>query len=136
VKRNRILYLAGTCLVIALGMASRRYASMLPSFVGRYAGDTLWAVMVFGLIGIVATRWSSLRVAIATLIVSYGVEVSQLHHAPWIDTIRDSRIGGLVLGYGFLWSDIVCYTAGVAICLVLEHEFLRPRGREAANLYR
>ncbi|MFM8818855.1 MAG: DUF2809 domain-containing protein, partial [Phycisphaerales bacterium] len=38
----------------------------------------------------------------------------QLHHAPWIDGIRATRLGALVLGSGFLWSDIACYAVGVA----------------------
>jgi hypothetical protein len=120
VPRNRLLYFAGVLLVIASGLASRRYASALPSFIARYAGDTLWAVMVFGIIGLIAARWSTARVAAVTLLVSYGVEISQLNHAAWIDSIRNTRLGGLVLGYGFLWSDIVCYTVGVALCVGLE----------------
>lgn len=119
-KRNRLVYLAGVCLAIALGLASRRYASALPDFIARYAGDTLWAVMVFGLIGLIAAEWSTARVAVATLLVSYLVEFSQLYHAPWIDSLRDARLGRLVLGEGFLWSDIACYSAGVAICAGLE----------------
>ncbi len=118
--RNRLLYLAGVCFVVALGLASRRYAAALPSFIAQYAGDTLWAVMVFGIIGVIAARWSTARVAIAALLVSYSVEISQLYHAPWIDSIRATRLGGLILGYGFLWSDIVCYSAGVGVCVALE----------------
>ncbi len=129
-KRNRLLYAAGICLVIALGLASRRYARTLPEFIALYAGDTLWAVMVFGLIGLLAPTWPSIRVAAAALIVSYAVEVSQLYHAPWIDSIRDTRFGGLVLGYGFLWSDIICYTVGVVLCIGLElrNEAMGQRG--------
>src|SRR5262245_19178640 len=122
-KRNRLRYLAGTGLVVALGLASRRYPALLPDFISRYAGDTLLAVMVFGILGTLATRWSSLRVATVTLCVSYAVELSQLYHAPWIDGIRATRLGGLVLGIGFLWSDIVCYTVGVALCVAVERWF-------------
>jgi hypothetical protein len=93
---------------------------VLPSFIAEYAGDTLWAVMAFLGIGFVAPRWSSLRVAVVALAVSYAVELSQFHHAPWIDALRATRIGALVLGYGFLWSDIVCYTVGVGLCVVVE----------------
>ena len=93
-RRNRLVYLAGICLAVALGLASRRYASALPEFIARYAGDTLWAVMVFALIGLIAVEWSTARVAAVALIVSYGVEVSQLYHAPWIEGIRDTRFGG------------------------------------------
>jgi hypothetical protein len=53
--------------------------------------------------------------------------VSQLHHAPWIDAIRNTRPGALVLGYGFLWSDLACYVAGVAIAAGVEAAARRSR---------
>lgn len=31
----------------------------------------------------------------------FVIEFSQLYHAEWIDQIRDTSLGGLVLGYGF-----------------------------------
>jgi hypothetical protein len=119
-RRSRWLYLVGCAVVIGLGLASRRYAAVLPAFVARYAGDTLWAVMAFGAIALVRPRWSTLRVALAALTVSSAVEVSQLYHAPWIDSIRDNRVGALALGSGFVWSDLLCYTAGVAFCVAVE----------------
>jgi len=102
---------------------------MLPAFLAQYAGDTLWAVMVFVGIGWLAPRWSSFRVAVVALVVSYSTEVSQLYHAPWIDTLRHNRIGGLVLGYGFLWSDLACYTVGVAIGVVFDIALRRATER-------
>ncbi|WP_348983054.1 hypothetical protein [Desulfosporosinus sp. I2] len=29
-------------------------------------------------------------------------------------------IGGLVLGYGFLWSDLVSYTVGIGVGILIE----------------
>ena len=119
-KRNRYLYFVLVCVVLVLGLASRRHSTVLPSFLAEYAGDTLWAMMVFFGIGLMAAKSSTIRVAIAAMVVSYAVELSQLYHASWIDSIRDTRIGGLVLGYGFLWSDIACYTVGVALGVAIE----------------
>ena len=119
-KRSRFLYFVVALLVVVLGLASRRYAAVLPIFFAQYAGDTLWAVMVFVGVGLLAPLWSSFRVAFVALLVSYLVECSQLYHAPWMDSLRHTRVGGLVLGYGFLWSDFACYTVGVALGAVLE----------------
>ena len=107
--------------MIVLGLASRRYAAGLPAFVAEYAGDTLWAVMAFIVIAVLAPDWPTRRVAIVALLASYADEVSQLYHAPWIDAFRRSRLGAWTFGYGFLWSDIVCYTVGVALCVLVEH---------------
>jgi hypothetical protein len=104
------------------GLASRRYGARLPQFVALYAGDTIWAMAMFALFALLAPRWPTARVATAALVASWLVELSQLYHAPWIDAVRDTRIGGLLLGYGFLWSDLLCYTAGVALSAVLDWE--------------
>ena len=116
-------------IVVTLGLASRRYGEALPAFVAAYAGDTLWAVMAFVAIAMVAAERPSSQVGVAALLVSYGVEVSQLYHAPWIDSVRNTRLGALTLGYGFLWSDVACYTVGVALCVTTER-LLRTTRRE------
>jgi hypothetical protein len=51
---------------------------------------------------------------------SFLVEISQLYHAPWTDSIRQTTLGGLVLGFGFLWSDLACYSVGIAVGVVAE----------------
>ena len=50
---------------------------------------------------------------------SVAVEISQLYHAPWIDSIRQTTLAALILGFGFLWSDLVCYAAGVSLGILI-----------------
>lgn len=120
--------------MVALGLASRRYAgathaSPLPQFVALYAGDTLWALMAFITVAFAAPAWSTIRVGIAALVISFGVELSQLYHAPWIDAVRATWLGGLALGYGFLWSDILCYSVGVGLAWPLDRVARRLEGQ-------
>ena len=110
---TRVRYMLCAVAVVALGLGTRRYGTYLPAFVARYAGDTLWALMVFLGLGIMAPKTPTLYRAILSLVVSYAVEFSQLYHEPWIDSLRHTTLGGLVLGFGFLWSDLACYTVGV-----------------------
>jgi Protein of unknown function (DUF2809) len=119
-SRPRARTLGVLVLVVALGLASRHWAGDLPAFVAAYAGDTLWAAMVFQL---AAWGWPAARterLALGSWLVSVGVEMTQLYHTPWLDAVRATRIGGLVLGYGFRWSDLVCYTAGVVGAALLD----------------
>ena len=51
---------------------------------------------------------------------SVAIELSQLYHAHWIDSIRHTTLGGLILGFGFLWSDLACYAVGVGIGVIVE----------------
>jgi hypothetical protein len=86
----------------------------------EYAGDTLWALMLFLLVStLLAGRPILVRAAIS-LALAFLVEISQLYHAPWIDSIRQTTLGGLVLGFGFLWTDLVCYAVGIATASLTE----------------
>ncbi|TWU47657.1 ribosomal maturation YjgA family protein [Rubripirellula reticaptiva] len=101
--------------VIVLGLASRQYSLSLPNFVASYAGDLLWALMVYLGLGVLIPATKIRRRVIIALLFSYAIEFSQLYHAPWINEIRQTRLGGLVLGFSYLTSDLVCYTLGIAI---------------------
>ena len=43
-----------------------------------------------------------------------------MYHAPWIDSIRSTTLGGLVLGFDFVWSDLACYAVGVMMGMLVE----------------
>jgi len=112
--RSRIAYGIWILVVIALGLLSRRYPQFVPATLGKAPGDALWALMVFLGIGFLFNAVSTGRVAMGALAVSFAVECSQLYHAPWIDAVRDTLPGRLILGSGFLWNDLFAYAAGVA----------------------
>ncbi|WP_144611606.1 DUF2809 domain-containing protein [Bacillus cereus] len=119
-KRNRLLYALFTIVVIILGLYSRKFAFALPHLLNDYLGDALWALMIFTVFGFLFPKIETKKVAFISLLFCYGIEVSQLYHAEWIDSIRATTLGGLVLGYGFLWSDLVAYTIGVGVGILCE----------------
>ena len=112
-RHARAAYLFAAVAAIVLGLASRRYAALLPEFVAAYAGDFLWALTAYLGVRFLFPRWPVAGAGAAALLFAFSIELSQLYHAPWIDAARHTTIGGLVLGFGFLWSDILCYAAGV-----------------------
>ena len=119
-KRNRLLYLAMTMVVIILGLGSRKLANFIPDLLNTYLGDALWALMIFLAFGFVFREIKTKSVAIIGILFCYLIELSQLYHANWIDTIRNTTIGGLILGYGFLWSDLLAYIIGIGAGLTIE----------------
>jgi hypothetical protein len=36
------------------------------------------------------------------MLFSVAIDLIQLYHAPWIDSIRQTTLGGLILGFGFI----------------------------------
>ncbi|MEC2469212.1 DUF2809 domain-containing protein [Bacillus cereus] len=120
VKRNRVVYALFTIVVIILGLSSRKFAFALPHLLNDYLGDALWALMIFTGFGFLFPKTETKKLAFISLMFCYGIEASQLYHAEWIDSIRATTLGGLVLGYGFLWSDVVAYTIGVGVGILCE----------------
>ena len=118
-KRNRLLYLILTIIVMVLGLLSRKISG-LPKIIELYSGDILWALMVFLLFAFLFNKKSTIFIISWAIIFSYSIEISQLYHAPWIDAIRNTVLGGLILGFGFLWSDLVCYTIGIIIGIIID----------------
>ncbi|MGD9420295.1 MAG: DUF2809 domain-containing protein [Verrucomicrobiota bacterium JB025] len=68
----------------------------------------------------VFTRTSTLRLALGALVFCWAVECSQLYHAPWIDAVRSTLPGRLVLGTTFNWPDLAAYAVGVAAGAAVE----------------
>jgi hypothetical protein len=114
-SRNRWWLVALGLVVIALGLASRKFAGLFPIFVGNYPGDALWALTAYLVIAFVVPSMPVWKLAVVALLASYAVEFSQLFHAPWINDIRGTRAGHLLLGQGFDWLDLVAQTVGVGV---------------------
>lgn len=129
VTRSRSLIGALLISTVLAGLASRRFADSLPRLVADYAGDTLWATMVFWVLAFITTTSPTRRLSITALCIAIGVELSQLYHAPWIDAIRNTRLGHLALGQGFLASDLWCYAAGVALAAAIDIAFVARQTR-------
>lgn len=119
-KSVRFIYLCLALLMIVLGLATRIYSGYMPGWVIEYAGDVLWAAMVYLGIRFVAPSSGCTKAAVAALLFSYLIEISQLYQALWIRELRANPLAALVLGQGFLWSDLVCYTVGVFITYAID----------------
>ena len=133
-NRNRLLYGCCLALVIATGLFWRSSLISLPANLRKYGGDALWSLMVFFGLGLLFPRLSTRAAAASALMVSFLVETSQLYHSPWIDSIRSTRLGALVLGSVFNWPDFPAYTVGVLIGMALEFLFVAANSRRQGEL--
>lgn len=126
-RRPRSVWFALIVVVILLGLGSRRFGDHLPGLVAAYAGDTLWATAAFLGFGFVMPRASTWAIALLAMATSVLVEISQLYKSPWIDAIRRTTLGGLALGFDFVWSDWACYAVGVVLGILIERAALHAR---------
>ena len=131
-RRDRRVYAAGVVLVVASGLASRRFAPVLPAALRKSPGDALWALMVFVGCGLLFARRPTAWTAAVAMAFSAAVEFSQRYHAPWIDAVRRRTLGHLILGSGFAWHDLLAYAVGIGIGGAIEAALRRDRSRPAA----
>lgn len=119
--KKRRLYFFMVVLTIGLGLASRKFIFVFPDSIAPYIGDTLWAMMVYFGFQFLPPNGTLIKSLLLAFIFSYLIEFSQLYQADWINQIRASTLGGLVLGYGFLIQDLVSYAIGILIGFCLDY---------------
>ena len=125
--RPRLAVATLLVITVAAGLGSRRFPDQIPLFLARYAGDALWAVMVYWLFVFVRPRLPPIAAAVGAFGFALAIELSQLYRSPWLEAIRATRAGALALGQGFLWSDLACYAAGTGLAFALDVALFRSR---------
>lgn len=121
IYRYRLLYVTAIILTMALGLFSRSHIVPMPEFVTLYVGDSLWALTVFWEVCLLRPVWNPGSQVILAISISYAIELSQLYQSPWLNEIRNTTPGGLILGFGFKVSDLIAYTIGIGVGAVLNY---------------
>lgn len=128
---RRLIYAVALVCLCAIALAVRRAHGSPPDFFNTYFPDAAWTMAVYCLLGLLFDR-SPLCNLVGALAISYLVELSQLWHPAFLETLRATRLGGLILGYGFLWSDLLCYTVGALVCFGV-HSLVQRNSKKAAE---
>lgn len=123
--RSRPAYTLLIGLTIILGLASRKFSFLLPFWLAKNAGDILYAVMAFWLVGFLFPRLSTSCAALAAGLFCFGIELLKFVQSPWLVAVRHSRTGALVFGSGFHWSNLVCYVIGIAAAALVEKTLMK-----------
>lgn len=102
-------------IIIIFGLLSRK-ATVLPAA----TGDALYATMMYFIVRFFLLKAKIKKIAILSLCICFAIEISQLYQAAWINEVRRTLPGRLILGQGFLWSDLLAYIVGVSIACFLD----------------
>jgi hypothetical protein len=129
--RARLTYLLLAALVIPLGLGVR--AVRLPADAGGPLGDVLWAVELYLVLRALAPRLPPRRSAAVCLLLATLDEASQAIHTPWLDAIRATTLGHLLLGRGFVWLDLLWYALGTAAAWALDERWGASRSAATAS---
>ncbi len=115
----RWLYALLIVITIPLGIGSRAMQAYLPHILKTNAGDILAATCIFWGVRFAAIRKKLLTITVISYIICIAIETLQLYKAPWFEKIRHTPPMGILLGYGFLWSDWICYAIGVLLAAII-----------------
>jgi hypothetical protein len=88
--------------------------------------------MIYTLVRIILIEKKVIQIIVLSLLICYGIEFLQLYQGEWIIELRKTLFGRYVLGQGFLWTDIVAYTFGIAIAFVIEKFTLKHCTNQAS----
>jgi Protein of unknown function (DUF2809) len=110
--RYRLALLVSMALIIPIGYGSRFYLSpeleWLRNWIGNLAYECFWLLFVMFWL----PQISPLRAAMAVCLASFAIEFLQLWQPLWLQFLRATLFGRLVLGNSFYWADFPQYIAG------------------------
>lgn len=124
-KRNRLTLLLFIILLMISGLLSRMNLG-LPSIFNEFAGDILWASMMYYVFAFLFVDKRIRWLFVCTLLFSISIEVSQLLTWDWLVYLRSTLLR-YILGQGFLWSDLLCYGIGVCAAAALDNTLLERK---------
>ena len=92
----------------------------MPAFCIAYVGDILWGGLFFALAALARPAASTRQLWLISTAVTELIELSQLYQAPWAQALRATRVGGLLLGHAFSWSDTLCVVLGTTAAALID----------------
>ena len=122
-------YILAALLVIAAGVLSRLRRTGI-ALLDKYAGDALYAVLLYLLLRAAWPRWRAQHTALISLILMAGIETFQLTGIPAAMARSGKlllKIAAIVLGTGFSWRDMLAYAVGIGAVWLLEVTLARRR---------
>lgn len=99
-------------LVVPLGLLTKRCRVEGLEWVRESSGGALYVVFFCLLALFFWPRARAWLLAVIVVGATCCVELLQLWHPGWLESIRDTTPGGLVLGSTFVWGDFPWYFVG------------------------
>ena len=105
-------------LIAALGFLAKFYAGPGRVWVNDSFAGVFYVVFWCVLAAVVFSRAGALRIAAIIVIVTSGLEVLQLWHPPFLESIRSTFPGRMLLGTSFVFSEFFYYVLGGVVGFV------------------
>lgn len=116
--------------VIPLGLASKVYVGPGQSWVEGYAGDLLYEIAWMLFLAAIWPRIAPGRLALGVFGATAAVELLQLWQPPWLQALRATLPGKLLLGSTFVSWDFLYYALGCGLGWLLLGQLQQRLGVE------
>ncbi len=88
-------------------------------FIRPYVGDFLVVILLYTFIKSFL-NFPVKNLAVAVLLFAYLVETLQYFNVVTLIGLKNSKLANLIIGNYFAWADLVAYTLGFILILILE----------------
>ena len=85
-----------------------------------YGGDFLVVILIYCFVKSVINT-PVIKTALGVLLFSYLVEVSQYFHLVTLLGMQHSKLANIMLGTSFSFTDLLAYTLGICLVIVVEN---------------
>jgi hypothetical protein len=110
--KKRKWILLSLALLIPLGLLTKMYEGPGGEWVNNSLGGVLYVIFWTLLCSLLFPVAKPCRIAGVVLLVTCMLEVVQLWHPPFLETVRSTFIGVTLLGNSFSWLDFPHYMLG------------------------
>ena len=112
--RQRLWWASVLVALVPLGLWAR-FSAPVPEWLRDASGGALYVVFWMVAFLVLRPKTSALPLAAVVFAVTCAVEFSQAWHPVWLDRVRATLPGRLVLGTTFDWGDFPPYAVGAAV---------------------
>lgn len=96
------------------------------SFIRPFGGDFLVVILIYCFVKSFF-KLPVIETAIGVLLFSYIVEALQYIKIVNVLGLKQYAVARIIIGTSFSWVDIICYTAGISVVLLIEYAYKKYR---------
>ncbi len=117
ISTSRIIYLFCALLLFCIEVLIALFVH--DDIIRPHIGDLLVVIMIYCFCRAIF-NWTVGKAAAITLVFAYTIEILQYFNVVKLLALQNSALARVVIGTYFSWVDMLAYTVGIIIVLVIE----------------
>lgn len=110
-------YLLFTAILLLIEILIGTYAH--DDIVRPFVGDLLVVILIYCFV-MSFFKVKVMATALSVLIFAYTTEITQYYHLVYVLRLSSSRFARIIMGTSFSWMDMLMYTIGIILVVVME----------------